>query len=154
MAVVDLGVGLHDIAAAIVAAVADGDLECPDLRLGALLGDPGGERPGLRQHLDGRERVAEPAEAALQAGLQPLREIGTQADAGDVEEGVAVDRSEIDAARMALDDDVGGLHEVHRNAERARQVVGGAHRDDAERQAAFHDGHRAGCDRCRRRRTG
>ena len=36
--------------------------------------------------------------------------------------------------------------EIHRNAERARKIVGGAERNDAERQPAFDDGHGAGRD--------
>ena len=56
---------------------------------------------------------------------------------GHVEERLAVDEAEIDPPRAALRDDAGGRVEVRRDAERAGEIVGGAHRQDAERQAAL-----------------
>ncbi len=59
---------------------------------------------------------------------------------------MAVDGAEVDLARVAGKDDVGRLSQIHRDAERAGEVVGGAKRNDAERQAAFDDRQRAGGD--------
>ncbi len=145
VAVVDLGARLDDVAAAIVAAIADGDLEGFTLvtwsfsRMVAVKGRA--LRAPWRPPAHSRS-----GRTASSTWMQPLRKIGGKPDAGDVEEGVAVDGAEVDRPRIAGQDDVGGLCEVHRDAERAGEVVGRAQRNDAEREAAFLDRQRAGGD--------
>ena len=75
--------------------------------------------------------------------LQALGKLGAEPDACDIEEGMAVDRAEVDFAGVAFKDDIGGLKQIHWDVERAGKIVGRAHRNDAERQPALHDGERA-----------
>ena len=72
-----------------------------------------------------------------------MGEFGAEPDACDIEESVAVDRAKVDFAGVACKDDIGGLQQIHWDIERAGKIVGRAHRDDAERQPALHDGERA-----------
>src|SRR5690606_29229061 len=98
MAVIDLRICLDHIATAIMPAIADRDLEGLHARhplLFPLLSYGRGEGARLQQHPGCRHGIAEASEALLEFGVQAARKIGGQADARDVEEGMAVDAAKI-----------------------------------------------------------
>src|SRR5215210_403065 len=132
MLVVDGRVLLDHVAAAVEAPVADRDLKGFDADRLGLAHDLRMERTGAGEHPDGREGVAELAEAAFDVASQLLRQFGGEADASHVEERVAVDEAEVDAAGSARSDNAGGGIEIGWDAEGASKIVGGAHRQDAE----------------------
>ena len=142
VAIVDRRVGRDDRAAAVEPAVADRDLHRPGPHRRAVLADPGGEAAGLGERPERRHRVAEPAPAPLQVARELAGEIGREPDSGDVEEQLAVDAAEVDPPPVPGEDDVGRLVEVGRDAERAGEVVRGAGRQDAERQAGLDEARR------------
>src|SRR5262249_11428923 len=101
MAVIDGGALLHRHAAAVIAAVADGDLQglhacrtfgADDLRM---------KRLRLGEDAQRSERIAQAAEAALSFPGEGIGEIRGEAEARDIEEIVAVDLAEIDLALPA-----------------------------------------------------
>ena len=96
--------------------------------------DDGAEAPVLQQHAQGGAGVAQAGHRLLRRAVQAARRADGEADAGGGEERLSVDAAEVDRAVMALEDDGGRGGRVVRNAERVRQVVVGAGRDDAERQ--------------------
>jgi hypothetical protein len=71
----------------------------------------------------------------FQAGRERVRQLRAQADRGDVEERVAVDRGEVDPPTVPPQDHLGGLGRVRRYPERAGKIVGGTGGQDPERQA-------------------
>ncbi len=141
--VVDLGLVVDHHAAAVVAPVADRDLDRAQVVHAALVGDLGRERGPLLQHPPDGERVAERAEAALDVLAQRLRDPHREADARHVEEVAVVDQPEVDPPRPAGGRDRRGGQRVERDPERARKVVAGPERQDGERPADLEQ-------RCRR----
>ena len=84
------------------------------------------------QNVQGHQRVAEAPPPALDVPRQLLRQFRREAEARHVEERLAVDDAEIDPAGDAIGDDIGGAVEIEGNAERSREVVGRAHRQDPQ----------------------
>src|SRR4028118_942285 len=90
-AVIDLGLFLDGDAATIVPAIADGDLERPDMVDLATRADLCRERPHAREGPSGRDGVAELAPALFHVMGQFARELNAQPHAGHVEEELAID---------------------------------------------------------------
>ena len=86
MAVVDRRVRGDHRAAAVEDAVADRDLHRPGADPGAVLADPGREASGARQHPERCQGIAGAAPAPLQLRRELARQLGAEADRGDVEE--------------------------------------------------------------------
>ena len=61
--------------------------------------------------------------------------LGAEADAGDVEEEMAVDIAQIDVAQVAGGDDFRRLLQIRRDRHGSSKVVCGAQRQNAQRQA-------------------
>ena len=91
------------------------------------------------QNVQGHQRIAEAPPPALDVPRQLLRQFRREAEARHVEERLAIDDAEIDPAGDAIGDDIGGAVEIEGNAERSREVVGRAHRQDPQGQSRLDD---------------
>src|SRR5687767_10493370 len=140
LAVVRLGGALDGHPTTIMTAVAGRDLHRADDVSRAVVIEVGAERTHADEEPERRHRITENAPRALRLGSELSCKLGAEADAGDVEEGMAVDFAEIDPAGISGDDEARRCHRIRVNAESTSEVVGGAERQDAERQAGFDEG--------------
>src|SRR5690554_5555368 len=106
--------------------VADRNLVSLNLVGKILFDDSRAEAGGRGQHLERGNRVAEPAPSLLEIGIELLGQISAEADARDVEEGMAVHGADIDIAQLAAQDDLCRLVQLERNFQRACEVVCGS----------------------------
>ena len=104
--------------------------------VGAVLGDPGREATRARQRPERRQGIAEPAPAPLELRARAARASSAlRPIEATLKNGLPLTRAEVDPPAVAGEDDVGGGVEVVGDAEGAGEVVGGAHRQDAEGHA-------------------
>jgi hypothetical protein len=127
-----------------MAAVADRHLHGEASLDDAVMLDVGAERTHGDEEAQRRDRIAEDAPFPFRFGGEGARQLGAEADAGDVEEGAAVDLAEIDPPGVAGDDQARGRDRIRFDAEGSRKIVGRAERQDAERQPGLDDGRGGG----------
>ena len=123
---------LDHLDAAMIAAVGDAHFERAAARGVRRRPRRQAERPERIRRPERPDQIAEPAEIFLEAVRNGPADQRRQADRGAVGEIVAVDDAEIDAAAAAGDDRPDRAVEVERNAQGAREAVGGAERQQGE----------------------
>src|SRR3546814_19982307 len=88
--------------------------------------------------------ISEAAEPFLDRRVELLRKFTADPDTRDIEEGMTIDRADIDPSAVTLDNDVGRRCEVERDGKGARQVIRGSGGNDSQRQAALDHSRRSG----------
>ena len=76
--------------------------------------------------------------------VELLRKLAADPDARDIEEGMAIDRADIDLSAVTLDNDVCRRREIERDRQGARQIIRGSGGNDSQRQAALDHSRRSG----------
>src|SRR3546814_4020086 len=143
-AVVERGILLYDVTSPVETPVADRDLIGADGPRLALLADPRPEPLGSQDDPQRGDGIAEAAEPFLDRRVELLRKFTADPDTRDIEEGMAIDRADIDPSAVTLDNDVGRRREVERAGKGARQVIRGSGGNDSQRQAALDHSRRSG----------
>src|SRR4051794_22312139 len=113
---------MDDHAAAVIAAIAHGDLHGPDFPMAFAATNLDRERPGCRDHAQRGDHIRQSAPSSLGFLAQSAGDPYAQAKASDIEKVLAIDPAKIDAASLAPRDRRRGLSHSGK-AESTSQVV-------------------------------
>src|SRR5690606_430086 len=118
-----------------LADVGEHDADCADLEFAAVGDDVEVRGGGAERLLGGGVDVGAEAPALLEGARGGGHDGGVEAGAGDEGEGAAAHAAEVDRDRFAADGHVDGVLEGEGDLQVMRDLVGGAARDDGERDA-------------------